>query len=101
MYFTTKAMVFRMDILPETEQLHIMKIGAFGLPYSRIVDIKRLERINHEKDTTYALRWIKQYTWIPKEDKNLVYRSMDTGEIFTFSLKGVWNKEGLEHELLN
>lgn len=94
-------MVFRMDLIPEHEQLHITKIGPFGLPRSILVDIKNLEKVPYQKDLTYAAKWYKSCIWVPKEDKHLVYRDMETGEIFTFSKRGIWNKEGLEHELLN
>jgi hypothetical protein len=90
-----------MDLIPEHEQLHIIKIGAFGIPRSVLVDVKNLERIHFHKETTYAPKWYKSCIWVPKEDKKLVYRDMSTGEVFTFSYKGVWSKEGLEHELLN
>lgn len=94
-------MVFRMDLIPEHEQLHIIKIGVFGLPRSVLVDIKNLERIHYHKELTYPAKWYKSCIWVPKEDKDLVYRDMSNGEVFTFSRRGIWNKEGLEHELLN
>ena len=72
-------MVMRMDLIPENEQLHMLKIGLMGLPYSRIVDIKNLEKIDYSKDTSYAYRWIKSMIWTPREEKKLVYRNIDTG----------------------
>ena len=44
-------MVFRMDLLPETEQIHILKIGMFGLPRSIVVNISDLVKITKEQDT--------------------------------------------------
>jgi len=40
-------MVFRMDLIPETEHLHIMKIGMFGFPRSVLVRISDLENMNY------------------------------------------------------
>ena len=94
-------MVMRMDLIPETEQLHILKLGFMGLPYSRVIDIKNLEKIDFTLDDSYAYRWIKSSIWAPRENRQLVYRNIDTREIFTFAHRGTWNKEGLEHELLN
>jgi len=98
---TARAMVMRMDIIPETEQFHIVKVGLFGLPYSTLVDIKKLERIHFEKDETYPMRWYKSIIWIPKEEREMVYRNPETEEIFTFSPRGDWSKTGLEHKLLH
>jgi len=39
-----------MDLIPETEQLHIMKIGLFGFPRSIIVNVKDLIKITKEDD---------------------------------------------------
>jgi hypothetical protein len=49
-YFTSVRMVLRMDLLPETEQLHVVKCGAFGLPYSVLINIKDLVKIDKEED---------------------------------------------------
>lgn len=94
-------MVFRMDLLPEFEQIHFLKIGMFGFQRSIVVNIKDLERVHYNKDYNYQKKWSKSVLWVPREDKKLVYRDVKTQEIFTFSIKGIWNKKGLEHELLN
>lgn len=44
-------LVVRMDLIPETEQLHIVKIGLWGFPRSIIVNIKDLVKIEKEEDT--------------------------------------------------
>lgn len=98
---TSKAMVMRMDLIPETEQLHILKVGLLGLPYSRLVNIKNLEKIDYQKDTSYPFRWFKSIIWIPKEEKNMIYRDIESDEIYSFSPNGDWSQEGLDHELLN
>lgn len=46
---TSWSMVTRMDLLPETEQLHIIKIGVFGFPRSVLVNIKDLIKIEKEE----------------------------------------------------
>jgi len=43
-------MVFRMDLLPETEQIHFLKIGLYGLPKSVVVNISDLVKITKEQD---------------------------------------------------
>lgn len=47
---TSMSMTYRMDLIPETEQLHIVKIGTFGIPYSTLVNIKDLVKISREED---------------------------------------------------
>ena len=46
----SRAMVKRLDLLPESEQLHVMKIGLFGFPRSEIMNIKDLIKIEKEED---------------------------------------------------
>ena len=94
-------MVFRVDLIPETEQLHFIKIGLFGFQRSILVDIKDLEKIHFEEDLTYPDRWYKSVIWAPKENREMVYRSKVTNEVFTFSNRGIWNLKGIQHELIN
>jgi hypothetical protein len=49
-YFCSKIMVKRMDLIPEMEQLHMIKIGLFGFPRSVLVNIKDLVKIEKEED---------------------------------------------------
>ena len=93
--------MMRMDLIPEHELIHFVKIGTFGIPYSRTVPINKLEKIPLEHENIYYFRWFKSITWVPMEDKNLIYRDNETGESFTFSKRGIWNKEGISHELLS
>lgn len=90
-----------MDLIPETEQLHFIKVGHFGFQRSVLVNIRDLEKIDFEQDTLYPERWYKSILWRPREDKDMVYRSKITGEVFTFNEKGIWNQNGLDHELLS
>lgn len=46
----SRSMVTRMDLLPETEQLHIMKLGLFGFPRSILVNVNDLIKVDKEKD---------------------------------------------------
>ena len=50
-YASSLSMVKRMDLIPETEQIHILKIGLFGFPRSVLVNIKDLVKIDKEEDT--------------------------------------------------
>jgi hypothetical protein len=49
-YACSRAMVKRMDLIPETEQLHVMKIGLYGFPRSILVNVKDLVKIDKEED---------------------------------------------------
>jgi len=51
----TRCMVKRLDLIPETEQLHVMKIGLFGFPRSDLVNIKDLIKIDKEEDLSCNL----------------------------------------------
>ena len=93
-------MVVRMDLIPETEQIHFIKVGLFGFPRSCLVNIKDLEKIPFIHDLTYPLKWYKSLLWYPRENQDLVYKNRLTNEIFTFGNQGIWNKKGLNHELL-
>lgn len=90
-----------MDLIPETEQIHFIKVGQFGFQRSILVNISDLEKIDFEQDTLYPSRWYSSMLWKRNEDEDMVYRSKVTGEVFTFSQKGIWNQDGLNHELLN
>jgi hypothetical protein len=89
-----------MDLIPETEQFHIVKIGFFGFQRSILVDIKDIERIHFEEDLSYPDRWYKSILWKPRESREMVYRNRLNGEVFTFNKFGVWNRKGIEHELI-
>ena len=39
-----------MDLLPETEQIHFLKIVMFGLPRSIVVNVSDLVKIPKEQD---------------------------------------------------
>lgn len=49
-YYSSLATVFRMDLLPSTEQIHIIKIGPMGFPRSVLVNIKDLVKIDKNEE---------------------------------------------------
>lgn len=89
-----------MDLIPETEQIHFIKVGMFGLPRSVLVNIKDLQKIPYIQEMTYPLKWYKSALWYPRENKELVYKDKLTNEVFTFGKTGVWNRKGINHELI-
>jgi len=52
----SKCMVKRLDLLPESEQLHVMKVGMFGFPRSELVNIKDLVKIEKEDDLSCKIK---------------------------------------------
>ena len=91
--------VFRMDLLPETEQLHIMKIGLFGFPRSVLANVKDIVKIDLEEDPEGGI-WNKTRLWMPREDRYMIFKDTKSGEIFTFNRKGIWNETGINHTLI-
>lgn len=49
-YFASRCNVIRMDLLPATEQLHMVKIGPMGFPRSVLVNVKDLVKIDKDED---------------------------------------------------
>ena len=49
-YFASKCNVVRMDLLPSTEQLHMIKIGMMGFPISTVVNISDIVKIDKCED---------------------------------------------------
>ena len=89
-----------MDLLPETEQLHIIKIGTFGFPRSVLSNVKDLIKIEVDEDTEGNVVWIKSRLWTPREDRFMLFKDIKTGEIFSFNRKGIWNENGINHPLI-
>ena len=46
----SRIMVKRMDLLPENEQIHLMKIGLFGFPRSELMNISDLIKVEKEEE---------------------------------------------------
>lgn len=89
-YFT-----FHAELLPHTEQVVFHKVGFFGRIRRVFVDIKNLEKIQAEVVPANILWTINMF------DSQMVFRDMETKEIFVFDANGTWNKDTLEHKLIN
>ena len=89
-----------MDLLPETEQLHIIKIGIFGFPRSILANVKDIVKIEVDEDTEGYGVWIKSRMWTPREDRYMIFKDTKTGQIFSFNRKGIWNENGVNHSLI-
>ena len=51
----SQVMVKRMDLIPESEQIHLMKIGLFGFPRSELMNITDLVKVEKEDDLSCKL----------------------------------------------
>ncbi|KAM3133495.1 hypothetical protein pb186bvf_014337 [Paramecium bursaria] len=95
----TRRSVVRMDLLPHTQQVAVQKIVGFGQIITQFVKIEDLEHKTYEDVSTHhKFFWKLQYQVI---DPNLIFRDKSTGEWLLFDRDGLWDKEGLEHKLLN
>ena len=83
------------ELLPHTEQVVFHKSNLFGSIDRRYVSIHNLEKID-AADVQSPLMWD-----INMFDPDLCFRDASTGEQFVFDKQGFWNKEALEHPLLN
>jgi hypothetical protein len=70
------------------------KVGFFGKIKRSVVDIKNLEKIEPEV-LKNPLFWE-----VDMFDPSLVFRDMETHEIFVFDKSGIWNEDTLNHKLL-
>jgi hypothetical protein len=87
--------VIQAELLPHSEQVVFTKIGMFGRSIKQIVEINHLERV--EADTMPH-----PHIFLSNQmDPEMVFRCMDSNSFFVFDKNGVWNKETLEHPLLN
>jgi hypothetical protein len=88
-YFT-----FHAELLPHTEQIAFHKGDNFGNVRRIIVDIKNLEKIDAELVPSKLLWAVNMF------DSNMVFRDMETKEVFVFDSNGIWNEDALKHRLL-
>jgi hypothetical protein len=65
-----------------------------GLVERHFVDVKNLEKVPVEAIAN-KLMWTGNMF-----DKNLIFRDMETEEVFIFDKQGIWNEEALKHPLL-
>jgi hypothetical protein len=59
-----------------------------------IVDIKNLEKVSADVISN-PLMWTGNMF-----DNNMVFRDLQTREIFVFDKQGIWNEDALKHPLL-
>lgn len=88
-YFT-----FHAELLPHTEQVVFHKGDLFGNVKRVIVDIKNLEKIEADIVPSKLLWGVNMF------DQNMVFRDMETKEVFVFDSNGIWNEDALNHKLL-
>lgn len=88
-YFT-----FHAELLPHTEQIVFHKGDFFGNVKRVIVDIKNLEKIDADIVPSKIMWGINIF------DSNLVFRDMESREVFVFDSNGIWNEDALKHKLL-
>lgn len=88
-YFT-----FHAELLPHTEQVVFHKGDFFGNVRRIIVDIKNLEKIDADIIPAKMLFAVNMF------DSNLVFRDMETKEVFVFDGNGIWNEDALKNKLL-
>lgn len=85
---------FHAELLPHTEQVVFHKGDLFGNVRRIIVDIKNLEKIEADIVPSKMLWAVNMF------DQNLVFRDMETKEVFVFDANGIWNEDALKHKLL-
>ena len=88
-YFTWHA-----ELLPHTEQVVFHKSNLFGSVSKHFVDIKNLEKVGPEVINN-ALMWSGNFY-----DQNMIFRDMESLEVFVFDKQGIWNQDALKHPLL-
>lgn len=88
-YFT-----FHAELLPHTEQVVFHKADFFGKIRRIYVDIKNLEKIDADIVPSKLLWGVNMF------DSNMVFRDMETREVFVFDSNGIWNEDALKHKLL-
>ena len=88
-YFTWHA-----ELLPHTEQVVLHKSFLFGSVDKHIVDIKNLERVSADAIPN-KLTWTSNIF-----DDNMVFRDMESQQLFVFDKQGIWNETALKHPLL-
>ena len=92
---TMRYFCWHAELLPHTEQVVFHKTNLFGAIERQYVSIHNLEKID-SADVQSPLMWD-----INMFDPDLCFRDASTGEQYVFDKQGFWNKEALEHPLLN
>ena len=92
---TMKFFTWHAELLPHTEQVVLSKVSLFGQIERHYVDIRNLEKIDSDQISAPLMWEINMF------DADLCFRDASTGEQFVFDRQGFWNKEALDHPLLN
>jgi hypothetical protein len=79
-YFT-----FHAELMPHTEQVTFLKADFFGNTRQIIVDIHNLEKIETDQCPNQLMFMMKVF------DNNMIFRDMESKEIFVFHSEGMWN----------
>ena len=98
-YEFSRRLVTRMDLLPHLESVSVQRIGLFGHVYNKIYRTQDLEYVRYEDvfDSENYFYSIIGHAF----NRDLIFRDKQTGDYLLFDVKGYWDKEGLEHPLLN
>jgi hypothetical protein len=91
----TKYFTIHAELIPQTEQVLLHKASLFGNITRYYVDIQSLEKIEAE-ELDMELLWVNN-----KYDDKMIFKDSYSGEVFVFDKEGIWNKDTLEHPLLN
>jgi hypothetical protein len=89
-YFT-----FHAELLPHTEQVVFHKVKFFGGVEKYFVNIHALEKVDDSHVRSDLLWNIFMF------DRSMIFRCSESQEVFVFDRNGIWNKEALDHPLLN
>lgn len=84
-----------MELVPETEEILVQRIGRFGCIKTSRYAINDLELT--DRTHLNSLFYSATKTFV---DKNMIFRAKSTGEYLFFDPEGLWYEEGLNHELL-
>ena len=89
-YFT-----FHAELIPHTEQVVFHKADFLGSIERHFVNIHALEKVDVDHVKSSIMWNVFMF------DKQMIFRCSESQEVFVFDRFGVWNKEALEHPLLN
>ena len=85
-----------MELCPETEEVLVERLHAFGDTQTIRVKINDLEHMPKSQIAgSIFYKFSKSLI-----DQNMIFRIKSTGEMLTFGRDGVWYEEGLNHELM-
>ena len=93
-----KSFVIKMELVPETEEVLIQKVGAFGCVETRrakVEDLEFCEKDEVEKEHMGFYRFTRSLV-----DGQMFFRIKSTRELLAFDNQGHWFEEGLHHPLM-